>query len=384
MSQADATQPEIRLSADSHVSEPPDLWEREMPAKFKDRALRFPRVEYGTFNHARPGGWDPRERLKDMAADGISGEVLYPTLAKATFEQFHGQPLDLELAKATERVYNDWMIEYCSEAPERLWGQALIGLWDIDYAIHEMERAKQSGLKGVATWVAPPDELPWTGDHYERFWSAAEEMAMPIGMHINSGFGAYVARHDEDQFATLARQAYGHKVVAMKAMAEMILSGVFERHPRLTVVLTEFECGWIPFFLEDLDRKLGRRRGLEIKKLPSEYFSQNVYSSFMQDGVAGLLLERWGQDNFVFSNDYPHAGGIWPHTDETVELTLGHLSPEVRRKVLGENLARAYGQPLPTPIARQTTDFDDNIWQRPWLKKTEEFTFDKPKMGLAM
>ncbi|MPZ14207.1 MAG: amidohydrolase family protein [Chloroflexi bacterium] len=376
--------PDARLSGDSHVSEPPDLWVKGLPPRFRNRALQFPRVAYGKFNHSRPGGWDPVERLKDMAADGIAAEVLYPTLAKGIFEQFFHQPFDPDLAKACERVYNDWMIEFCQAAPDRLWGQAFIGLWDIDYAIQEMQRTQREGLKGVATWIAPPDELPWTGDHYERFWSAAEEMRVPIGFHINTGFGAYVTRHHESRFESVSRQAYGHKVVAMQAMAEMILSGVFERHPRLTVVLAEFDCGWIPFFLEDLDRKFGRGKELGLSMLPSEYFSRSVFSTMMQDGVGGFLLQRWGADNFVYANDYPHAGGIWPHTDDTFELVFSALPVPTRRKVLAENLARAYGQPLPDPLPRQPFVEMDGHWNRPWLKRAGAFTFDKPKMGLAV
>ena len=108
-----ANDQEIRISGDSHVSEPPDLWQKEMPLKYRDRALRFPRVEYGVHNHSRAGGWDPKERLKDMAADGISAEVLYPTLAKGLFEQFFFEPVDLPLGQAGEQVYNDWMMDFC-------------------------------------------------------------------------------------------------------------------------------------------------------------------------------------------------------------------------------------------------------------------------------
>lgn len=378
---------DIRISADSHVAEPVDLWKTRLPEKFRDQAPEFPNVKIGKHNHVRAGGWDPAERAKDLAGDGISAEILFPTLGTVCFTQFYNKPYDPELSKACERVYNDWMIEFCQSAPERLWGQAYIGLWDIDYAIAEMERVKGEGLKGVATWIAPPDELPWTGDHYERFWSAAEEMEMPIGMHINSGFGAYTRKETtrKDPFENTSRQAYGHKVVAMKTLAEMMLSGVFERHPRLKLLLAEFECGWIPFYLEDLDRKLGRG-SLSLSMLPSEYFMRNVRSTFMQDSVTGLLLERWGADNFVFSNDYPHAGGIWPYTDDTVELTLGHLPDATRKKVLGENIATFYGQPLPTPVVRTPIDdydYADVVWQRDWLKKSGEFTFDKPKMGFA-
>ena len=132
---------ELRVSADSHLSERPDLWEKGLPAQYRDRAPRFPRIQLGRGNHVRAGGWDPVARLKDMAADGISAEVLYPTLAKSIYEQCE----DVEVAEASCRVYNDWQLEYCQEAPDRLWGQAFIGLWNIDHAIAELQRARKEG-----------------------------------------------------------------------------------------------------------------------------------------------------------------------------------------------------------------------------------------------
>ena len=342
---------EIRISGDSHVSEPPDLWVKRLPAAFSDEALTFPHLKFGRGNFAREGGFDPAKRLKDQAYDGISAEILFPTQGLNIFRQFYKKPINVALSKACERVYNDWMIEFCQYAPERLWGQALISLYDVDYAIEEMIRTKNEGLKGVATWVAPPDNLPWTGDHYERFWSAAEDNDVNIAMHINSGFGVYAETviQEEDRYQMLTRQAYGHKMVAMKTLSELILSGVFERHPRLKLLIAEFECGWIPFFLEDLDRKFGRGTDLGLTMLPSEYFARSVRSTFMQDGVTGYLLERWGVDNFVYSNDYPHPGGVWPHSDDTVALTMADLPAETRAKVLGQTLAKFYNQPMPTP-----------------------------------
>jgi len=378
---------EIRISGDSHVSEPPDLWVKRLPAAFSDEALTFPHLKFGRGNFAREGGFDPAKRLKDQAYDGISAEILFPTQGLNIFRQFYKKPINVALSKACERVYNDWMIEFCQYAPERLWGQALISLYDVDYAIEEMIRTKNEGLKGVATWVAPPDNLPWTGDHYERFWSAAEDNDVNIAMHINSGFGVYAETviQEEDRYQMLTRQAYGHKMVAMKTLSELILSGVFERHPRLKLLIAEFECGWIPFFLEDLDRKFGRGTDLGLTMLPSEYFARSVRSTFMQDGVTGYLLERWGVDNFVYSNDYPHPGGVWPHSDDTVALTMADLPAETRAKVLGQTLAKFYNQPMPTPVVRPSEiEFDESIWTRPWLKKEGEFTFVKSKMGLGV
>jgi hypothetical protein len=104
----------------------------------------------------------------------------------------------------------------------------------------------------------------------------------------------------------------------------------------------------------------------------------------MQDGVAAYLLQRWGADNFVYSNDYPHMGGIWPYTESTIEMTLKELSPAIQRKVLSGNLARCYGQTVPAPLPRaELVDYDESHWSRPWLKKAGQFSFDKSSMGLA-
>jgi predicted TIM-barrel fold metal-dependent hydrolase len=383
---ASASSQEIRISGDSHLSEPPDLWEKNLPIKYRDRAPRFPRVQLGKALHSRPGGWDPIERLKDMAMDGISAELLFPTLAKGIYDQAD----DPDLAAACDQTYNDWLIEYCQEAPDRLWGQAFIGLWNMDYAVKELERTRNAGLKAATIWVIPPDELSFTSDHYERFWSASEDLDMPISMHINTGFGLYAegseARPEGGQganpIASAARRAFGHKAAVAQSVTEMILSGVFERHPRLKLIIAEFGVGWIPYWLEDLDRKsAGAQRALPLK--PSEYFNRQVFATFEQDGVGGYLLERWGSDNFMWANDYPHGGGIWPYSDDTIALTLGHLEPDIRRKVLGENMARVFGLPMPEPMPRlPIPDNAEAIWSRPWLKRVGEYTFDKHVMGL--
>src|SRR5947208_1661377 len=75
-----------RISADSHMAEPPDLWEKRLPRVYADRAPRFPNVKpLQSRAHLRAGGWDPQERLRDQAYDGISAEVLYPTLGQAAY-----------------------------------------------------------------------------------------------------------------------------------------------------------------------------------------------------------------------------------------------------------------------------------------------------------
>ena len=166
---------ELIISADSHVIEVPDLWEKGMPPPLRDRAPKAyfdekrdawmfgsPEVPVQAvgglfmagqrpdqiesfrragFSVARPGGWDPIVRMKDMEQDGVSAEVLYPSLGLALY-----CIEDAEFQEALFRTYNDWLIDYCQKVPDRLYGIALISMYKIEHAIAEMERAKSKGL----------------------------------------------------------------------------------------------------------------------------------------------------------------------------------------------------------------------------------------------
>ena len=170
MTTQDGAGQELRISADSHVSEPPDLWRTRLPARFRDLdqvGRLTERIRLGRGTHYRAGGWDVDERLRDMAADGIAAEVLYPTVANSIYRLVEPGSAGHELAEACSQAYNDWMIEYCGEAPDRLWGLAHLSLWDVDAAVRELERCKRAGLVGATIWVVPPEELPFTSLHYE-------------------------------------------------------------------------------------------------------------------------------------------------------------------------------------------------------------------------
>ena len=142
----------------------------------------FPEREVGGTFQAHPGGWDPHERVKEMAVDGVSGEVLYPSFALDLFGL-----QDAALQEACFRVYNDWIMEYCSVAPDRLYGVACIPTYDIDHGVVELERCKTAGLPGAMVWQAPPPELSFATDHYERLWAAAQDLEVPISLHILTG-----------------------------------------------------------------------------------------------------------------------------------------------------------------------------------------------------
>ena len=195
---------EVRISADSHVAEPLDLW----VTRFSELSCATARRSYDkkpVFSHTREGGWDPAERLLDMPVDNVTAEVLYPSIAATLFAR-----RDAELAETIATIYNDWLIEYCQHAPERLWGVPCIPLWNIDYAVQEMTRCRKAGMVSAGIWLAPPPELPFFLPHYEKLWAAGQDLQMPLSMHINSGFGYYmnmpVAGSGARRYTALPRQ----------------------------------------------------------------------------------------------------------------------------------------------------------------------------------
>jgi predicted TIM-barrel fold metal-dependent hydrolase len=345
------------------MAEPPDLWEKNLPARFRDRAPQWPNIKLlETNHHLRAGGWDPHERLKDQAVDGVSAEVLYPTQGVQVW--LVG---DVELEEACIRVYNDWMIDFCSVAPDRFWGLAMISLWNVDHAVQELERCKKAGLRGGSIWIAPPEDLQYSSERYEPFWAAAQDLGMPLSMHIN----ARAVRRPASEFAL--RQLHsvnGHKFDAMNALAHLIASGVMERYPRLRFSVAEVGVGWVPFWLQEFDYYTAARTKLPLA--PSEYFRRQVYATFISDGVGCHLIPDYAECNAMWSNDYPHPACTWPDSAEIIASDLGEVSPEIRADVVANSAALLYnnGQ-LPPPVETPSEASMADI--RSWAESHDDF-----------
>lgn len=339
---------EILISADSHVMEPPDLWATRVPAPFRDQAPRFPEHKVGEGFQKHPGGQDPHCRIQEMEVDGLSAEVLYPTLGLDLFGLD-----DAKLQEACFRTYNDWLIEYCQAAPKQLIGIPAISIYDIDHAIQELERCHKAGLKGGMIWQAPHADLPFHSDHYNRFWAAAQDLDAPISLHILTGH-SYHKDKERRKGVEHYRGSVNLKLLDISnAFFEFIFYGVLERYPRLKLITVENEIGWMPFFLQQWDYYYRRFREVNpppINRDPSEYFNRQIYATFFNDTVGGHNLDWWGADNCMWSNDFPHPNSTWPNSRKVIERDLGHLPAEKRSKLLCTNVSRLYRLEVPQPL----------------------------------
>ena len=328
----------VIVSADSHVMEPVDLWKKGVPEQHRAAAPVFPPHKLGEGFQKQAGGWDPNARIKEMEVDGLSAEGLYPTLGLSLF----AQP-DAGLQEACFRTYNDWLIEYCSVDCKRLVGIPAISVYDIDHAVRELERCHKSGLKGALIWQAPHRDLPFHSKHYDRFWAAAQEMKAPVSLHILTGHGYFA---QDLKGIERYRGSVNLKLAEIvNALFDFIFYGVLERYPGLKLVSVENESGWIPFMVQQWDYYYRRFRDVNpvpVTKDPSEYMRSQVFASFFNDAVSGRNMRWWGEDNLMWSNDFPHPNSTWPNSLKVIQRDLGHLSVAAQTKVLAANVCKLY------------------------------------------
>jgi len=257
----------LMISADSHVVEDPALWDGVLPEGHWGELT-------GSFS--RKGAYDAQARVPEMAVDGVSAEVLYPSLAMKLFA------LEPDVQAECFRRYNEWIAQFCAVDPDRLLGVGLIPVYDIDRALDEVRWCDEHGLRGVQIWQTPHPDLPFTGRHYDAFWSECAARGLPVSLHAITGFD-----HSQKLFGDMSKgdissgieffRINNHCLFAvMDTLLDLIFSGALDRHPDLRVVLVENEAAWLPFALDTWDyfyEKFSQDKAIGLGRAPSACFA---------------------------------------------------------------------------------------------------------------
>ncbi len=361
------------ISSDSHIVEPPDLWEKRIDARFRDRAprlvheedadqwyadgvrfgnigtnqqagLRFETPEKltaaGRMDTVPLGGLDPHAHVKDMDVDSIAGGVLYPSQGLTVY----GVP-DSQLLSAIFRAYNDYLADFCKPYPNRLKGIAMLNLDQAEDAVGELQRAAKIGLAGAMIPLRPMEHRY---DHpmYEPLWAAAQDLDMPLSLHVGTRRWRPVT--DGTDPGTDAIEMSNRDHDPRMAISAMIFAGVFQRYPRLRVGAVEFEVAWAPYFMARMDNVYTERAvGVRLPRfkggtLPSDFFRRNIFISFQEDDLGIRLRSDIGIDNLLWGSDYPHAESTFPRSREIVERILQGVPEDEQAKIAGGNAARLY------------------------------------------
>ena len=368
--------PAVILSSDSHVFEPPDLWMKRIDAAFRDRAPRIQRVDgadqivveadqvlsgiglisnagarfdapetisgQGRFEDVPRGGYDPEQHLADMRLDGVAGEVLYPSQGL-----FYFRVTDTPLMSAIFRAYNDWLADFCATDRARLKGIAMINLDDVQDGIRELERAARLGLAGAMITEYPLEHRRYDQPEYEPFWAAAEALGMPLSLHTATRRQGKIRGAGEKTLRDASSRATKAFYPAL-SLCDLIFSGVFERYPRLTLAIVEFELSWAPHLLTTMDYTYRERHGEAIYRFtdgmrPSDFFHRNIVLSFQEDAIGIRLRDTIGVDNMMWGSDYPHSESTFPRSRKILAEILAGVPEHEQAKIVGGNTARVYG-----------------------------------------
>jgi len=247
---------------------------------------------------------------------------------------------------AAFRAFNDAALEFASADPKRLLVVYLVPIVDMDEAVAEVERLAREGARAFMLPLYPTDlELPPYFDPcYARLWSAIEETGIPISQHVGANDALWhILQYD----TTPAKGIFQSlpPVFMAEVLANWIVGGVFERHPKLRVVLVEAGLGWIPYFLERLDTMKNRHgwdRYEMLSELPSHYWRQNMLATFEEDTYGVSQRHHLGIDNLMWATDYPHPDSTWPHSQQVLETHFADVPSEEARAMIGGTAARLY------------------------------------------
>jgi predicted TIM-barrel fold metal-dependent hydrolase len=278
-----------------------------------------------------------------MDNEGIDVAVCFPTRGLYALTMPN---LDPDLARALARAYNDWLHEFCQADPARLFGAAMLSPYRVEDAVEEARRCVQDlGFKSVFLRPNEVNNRNWHDPYYDPLWKAIVELDTRLGFHEGRGSQW---KQIGDQFSNaMLEHIVCHPLEQMVAMTSMITGGILARHPKLIVAFLEANCSWLPFMLWRLDEHWEREGDVscpELSKAPSEYFKAQCYASVECDEApVKYTIAALGDDQLVFSTDFPHIDAKYPHaTDAFMELELSDAS---RKKILWDNCARYYGFP---------------------------------------
>lgn len=306
--------------------------------------------------------WDSDRRNADLDTEGVAGEVIYPNTIPPFFpsSSLAATPpetaSELELRCAGLRAHNRWLADFCSLSPERRAGVGQVMLQDLDDAVAEIKQIAKLGLRGgvLLPGIPPGAAIPQLyAEHWEPLWAACDEAGLVVNHH-----GGNAGPSPLDGWgSSFAIWVYETHWFAHRALWHLIFSGVMDRYPDLTVVLTEQGAGWIPATLDSLDVAASRyaREGSAIARFagptagslklkPSEYWARQCYvgASFMRP-VECAERQDIGVDRIMWGSDYPHLEGTGFFTREALRYTFSGVPADEVAAMLGGNAATVYG-----------------------------------------
>jgi predicted TIM-barrel fold metal-dependent hydrolase len=306
----------------------------------------------------RVRNWDDDRRDHDQLADGVVGEVIFPNTVPPFYPGFvlfagPPQPDEYEHRRAGIHAHNRWMVDFCARKPAQRAGIGQFFLNDVDDAIEDVTWIKEHGLRGGVLLPNVAPDVKWVkplyDPVYDPLWATIEELELPLSLHSGTGSPNYGRYPSVPMIMISEVPFYG-----MRPFVHLLLSGVFERFPKLKFVITEGSAAGVHAIVRQLDPIIENVRKGEIGELKytaenalarsaTEYFQRNVWIGASFPGLADVEVRKsMGTDRFMWGSDYPHDEGTGPFSREALRQVFNQVGEDELRTILAGNAAKLY------------------------------------------
>jgi uncharacterized protein len=367
------------VDADSHVLEPPDLWERYLESRYKERAIKirpgpngedlivdgevlmsgrlaslggvehnagdlFRRPDVPYLEGCPPASMYTDARVAMLDDWGVDAGVTFPTIGILWDKEE-----DPDLAMAYARAYNNWQWDFAKPSRDRIIPIAHVPLYDADLALTELRRCLKLGFKGM--FLAPERVCGKRPSHpdFDPLWAELQEANLPICIHLIVRFKRQVGLAGSQWYDpgeginTVFAFGLGGTMQLIPAISSIVCDGLFDRFPKLKVLVVEAGAGFAAYVMDRLDEKFDRFSALvPLKHRPSDYFRRNLwYVMDPQERSIDAQCDLVGEDRFLWGSDYPHIDSHIKAADE-VRSSVSGMSAQRQRLILGENARRLF------------------------------------------
>jgi predicted TIM-barrel fold metal-dependent hydrolase len=382
------------ISADDHVQETPDLWEKRLPAAMRSQAPKIVGLPDGgsawtwagntrrlgmdvwagrevrtekdletvPWEKVNPATYEPHARLKAMDDDDIYAAVLYPNFARTfvgmwlnSFETNKSGNLPSEVALACIQAYNDHIAEFCATDSKRLIPIGIVPMESVETAAAEIKRIAKKGVRGALIPPEPGNGLFWNDPKFEPIFKTMAENNIVVNLHVGAMQGVKLPSPMPNvpgvgPGSAETNQNLGRMMCSIP-VTTILWSGVFDRYPELKFMAVETDVGWLSYVrhrAEWVFKNSAKRWTVKpaLKHNPGYYFGRNFYGTF-QDDYAGIHgREMIGVDALCWASDFPHPETTWPNTKESLARQFEGVPESDLRKLVCENSARIFDIPI--------------------------------------
>jgi len=208
----------------------------------------------------------------------------------------------------------------------------------VDQALAEIARVGARPSTGGFVIGAYPGGTLQPRPEDDAVFAALVEQSLTLNVHVSLSITL------PSMLNTLALPAAGRFTGATGHLIDLIFSGVFDRFPDLNLVFAEVDCGWLPYFKEQLDDGYYRYRfRFDLEKLPSEYVEQHVHFTWVTDTYGIDNRHKIGVERMLWSSDYPHGNSNYPNAWSATQASMSRVPLPEKHLMLVGNAQRLYG-----------------------------------------